>query len=82
MLLDYYRDGVNGADLGDFEGSQFALTFYRDGSPAEIMRRRASERGKYGGWRWECNAHHPAQFPGVPMMAWLATRLDAQAVRS
>jgi hypothetical protein len=44
-----------------------------------IYRRRADERGSYGGWRWECPAAHPARFPNDAHLAELAARIAAAA---
>lgn len=62
--LSLYRDGLVGIDLGVFGECQYAITF--DG---QMMRRKASEFGTYGGWRWECSSGHVVSattvYPGV-----------------
>lgn len=67
--LETLRDGITGTDLGVIGLFQFALA--RDG----VYRRRASEVGSYGGWRWECNVGHPARFPSLSDRAELARRI-------
>lgn len=73
--LDHLRDGINGIDLGVVGLFQFALA--KDG----VYRRRASEVGTYGGWRWECGAAHPARFPDLPERVELARRIREGAPR-
>ena len=67
MRLTAKIDGINGRNLGIIDEHQYALSV--DG---EIYRRRASEAGTYGGWRWECGADHPARYPVNAAMVALA----------
>ena len=57
--LDYYKDGINAVDLGVIGECQYALDFMGQ-MAANVWRRKASEVGTYGGWRWECGSSHPS----------------------
>jgi hypothetical protein len=70
MSLTANADGINGRDLGIIGGYQYALS-----ADGEVYRRRASEAGTYGGWRWECGADHPARYPVNAAMVTLANIL-------
>jgi hypothetical protein len=76
VLLDVHRDGLAGFDLGIVGECQYALSF-RDNPAGDVFRRRASDVGTYGGWRWESSSSHPAQHPADPLMSALATRIAA-----
>jgi hypothetical protein len=71
-VLTQKFDGIDGADLGIHGEWQFAwvgTTPFRFGHDTHIYRRRASEAGTYGGWRWECYVEHalnnPTIYPGL-----------------
>ena len=59
--LDMTRDGVEAIDLGVIGEWQYALGTTRP----DVWRRKASEVGTYGGWRWECLSLHAVQFAAV-----------------
>lgn len=71
--LEMMRDGLDGIDLGVIGLFQYALV--RLTHRAEVYRRRASEVGTYGGWRWECNADHPARCFASEFTSELAARI-------
>lgn len=65
--LTMLKDGVDGTDLGIIEHSQYTLT-----PKGDIMRRKASEAGSYGGWRWEMTLEHASHFPIIHMQVLTA----------
>lgn len=75
--LSLMTDGINGADLGVLGECQYAVGIMPDGDMPSVYRRRASDVGTYGGWRWECSTLHPFQNLRAPLMAELAERLTA-----
>jgi len=60
--LALYTDGVEGNEIpasavpNGNEAFQYALGRTKEKGPVAIFRRKASERGTYGGWRWERDA--------------------------
>lgn len=56
--LTMLADGVEGADLGVYGEWQYALR-----ADDQVLRRRASDEGTYGGWRWECSIEHARRNP-------------------
>lgn len=62
-VLDYYRDGINAINLGVIGECQYALA-YVGKLKSDVFRRKASEVGTYGGWRWECSSTHPGNCAG------------------
>ncbi len=63
-MLDYSKDGIAAIDLGVIGESQFALSVIGR-TKADVWRRKASEVGTYGGWRWECGSHHAVQYAAI-----------------
>jgi hypothetical protein len=76
--LRQHVDGIEGIDLGVIGESQYAL------ASGEVYRRKASEVGTYGGWRWECSADHPRQYAShdMPVLASLTVRIALAAKQS
>jgi hypothetical protein len=66
------RDGITGRELpwsevqGGSDAFQYALGRVEEDGAEAIYRRRASDRGTYGGWRWERDAPKAAQ-PAAPV---------------
>ena len=50
--IDGFEISPNSVPLGN-DAFQYALGSVEPGSPDQVYRRRANERGTYGGWRWE-----------------------------
>lgn len=59
--LDLMKDGIEGREIpftevpNGSEAFQYALGRTEEGGKEAIYRRRANERGTYGGWRWEAD---------------------------
>lgn len=59
--LDLMKDGIEGREIpftevpNGREEFQYALGRTEEGGKEAIYRRRANERGTYGGWRWEAD---------------------------
>ena len=59
LELDLMRDGIQGREIpytrvpNGSDAFQYAVGTTEIGLPDTVYRRRASERGTYGGWRWE-----------------------------
>lgn len=57
--LDLYKDGIEGKEVnydripGGSFAFQYAVGRVEPGGEIAVFRRRADERGTYGGWRWE-----------------------------
>lgn len=57
--LDLYKDGLEGKEIsydhipGGSFAFQYAVGRVEPGGEIAVFRRRADERGTYGGWRWE-----------------------------
>lgn len=84
--LTMLRDGVNAIDLGVIGNWQYAVDImdrWPGGSKlatpmlGSLWRRKASEQGTYGGWRWESTAGQPGQYPRVGDNAEIAKRIEA-----
>lgn len=64
--MDLHRDGIDGEEI-DYQSVpngnssfQYARGRTTEGGQVAIFRRRADERGTYGGWRWERDEAKPA----------------------
>jgi len=80
LELDLMRDGIQGREIpytrvpNGNDAFQYAVGTTEIGRPDTVYRRRASERGTYGGWRWETDISHlrpetapaPAPAPAPP----------------
>lgn len=61
VSLDLMKDGIEGREIpftevpNGSEAFQYALGRTEEGGKEAIYRRRANERGTYGGWRWEAD---------------------------
>jgi hypothetical protein len=54
-LLSLWIDGIEGEEVARTDSWQYARGRTCEDGPAAIYRRRASDVGTYGGWRWECD---------------------------
>ena len=67
--LDLMVDGIIGEEIphtsvpGGNDAFQYARGRTEEGGAVAVFRRKASERGTYGGWRWETDANKAAPAP-------------------
>ena len=69
--LDLSKDGIAGREVpwssvptGN-DAFQYAIGTTEDGGSDAVYRRRADERGTYGGWRWEAEAPPATQAAAI-----------------
>lgn len=54
-MLKLWLDGIDGKEVARTESWQYAYGKTCEDGNVAVYRRRVTEVGTYGGWRWECD---------------------------